>query len=87
MEIKNKGVKPEFLDYKQYNLVQGFFAHLWAVRWNKGKKEFDAWAKILDEAKISWYVQNSISAIADKRESAFLYLRNQLEAKQIYIIN
>lgn len=66
------------LNQNQYNAIQGFFAHLWAAYWDKGNKDYAGWAKILDGLQIPWWVQNQVSGLADKRESAFLYLRPQL---------
>jgi hypothetical protein len=69
----------------QYNFIQGFFAHLWSVRWEKSKNDFQTWAVILDGLGVPWYVQNAVSVIADERESAFLYLRPQLAKRNIFI--
>lgn len=66
------------LTSNQYNYIQGFFAHLWAVKWDGAKADFGFWAKQLDSLGVSWYIQNSVSALVDKRESGFLYLRPQL---------
>ncbi len=79
-------MRTEVISDSQFSVLQGFFAHLWCVKFDGVKGDFGWWAKHLDSLGISWYVQNTISALADKRENAFYYLRRLLAEKGITIV-
>ena len=70
----------------QFSYLQGFFVHVWCVYHEKSKSDFSFWAKQLDDLGISWYVQNTVACLADKRENVFYYLRNLLAQKGISIV-
>ena len=63
MEIKTS--KVEKLNIEQKRLLQNFFTHCRAVKFDGEKPAWDFWAKKLDKAKIGWNLQNATAYLAE----------------------
>lgn len=78
-------MRTETITHHQFTYLQGFFTHVWCVTHEKAKSDYAFWAKQLDDLGISWYVQNLVAALADKRINGFYYLRSLLNDRGITI--
>jgi len=57
--------KVEKLDMEQKRLLQDFFTHCRAVKFDGEKAAFDFWSKKLDKAQIGWNLQNATAYLAE----------------------
>ncbi|MAD75601.1 MAG: hypothetical protein CML20_12580 [Rheinheimera sp.] len=71
---------------EQYKLLVDFFNHCFNVFHNSNADNFSWWAEKLDQNKISWKIQNSVSAIATNKDSKNLYLRSHLSNKGVIFV-
>lgn len=69
----------------QYDYLKGFFNSLWCSYHHKSEFNANHWANILDDAGIPWHVQNTVSALAHKRENNGFYLSTLLKQNNITI--
>lgn len=67
------------LDDKKLDILKGFYASLYNANFNQGSFNSYFWAEYMDSYHISWFVQNGVSSLAQKRESNFKYLKPQIE--------
>lgn len=73
---------------EQYDHLTGFFLSLWTFYHHKeDKPTFDSksWAEILDNQKIPWFIQNTVSNLARTRANAGYYLSTLLSQKGVTI--
>lgn len=66
------------MDFKQRDLLKGFYAHCYAANHNDGFLDAGFWMEQLDAAKIPWFIQNQVAHISTKRESISLYFNTLL---------
>lgn len=71
------------LNRDQFELISAFFVWVWVANWKGGTLDHTYWAKQLDDAGISWRIQNLVACRASEdRSSNFIYFRtvcSQLE--------
>jgi len=70
---------------KQFEVLQGFFAHCYAVYHDNVKPDWAFWAEQLDTINIPWSVQNTVAVTAEDRSSIDLYLRTHLIRRNITV--
>jgi hypothetical protein len=68
---------------KQYDLLQGFYAHCYCVYHKGVNADFGFWATQLDNSDVPWSVQNFVAVTAEDKDSIGLYLRTHLAKKDI----
>lgn len=69
------------ITHKQYDMLQGFYAHCYCVYHSGIKPYFEFYAEILDEAGIPWSIQNATALLAEDKESISKYLWHQIGVK------
>jgi len=74
-----------FITAKQYNLLQGFYAHCYCVYHDNVIADFGFWASQLDSSGVPWSVQNTVAVTAEDKGSISLYLRTHLAKKDIRV--
>tara|TARA_R110002012_G_C11473820_1_gene594263 strand:+ start:45 stop:290 length:246 start_codon:yes stop_codon:yes gene_type:complete len=70
---------------QERDLLQGLYVHCYGVQHNGCKANYDFYVKQLDEAGISWRLQNIVSAFADDRKSRHKYFNTLLKEQNILI--
>lgn len=69
------------LSHKQYDLLQGFYAHCYCVYHHNSKADFVTWAELLDNAKVPWSLQNRTALKAEDRRSIDYYLSTLIDVQ------
>jgi hypothetical protein len=70
----------------QFDKLLGFKLHIWNHYHQDVKTDFGFWADLLDEAKIPWFVQNTVSILMENRANGFSSLRALLKGENILIV-
>lgn len=73
------------ITHNQFDTLQGFFAHCYAVYHDDVKPDWGFWATQLDTRNIPWSVQNTVAVTAEDKSSISLYLRTHLSHRNITV--
>ena len=73
------------ITHSQYELLKSFFNSLWCSYHHNTSFNPVHWANLLDNANISWFIQNTVSALSHKRENNGFYLSTLLRKHNILI--
>lgn len=74
------------INYSQYRLLQDFYLHCYNVFHFSAQDNFARWADDLDNLQIPWFIQNTVSDIAQDIKSKSLYLSSLLKNRSIQIV-
>lgn len=71
---------------EQLETLKGFKLHVWC-HYHEEHSSFDSswWASVLDDANISWYIQNTVAILMETRSNGFSSLKQLLVKKGINI--
>lgn len=70
----------------QFMILQGFMLYVWNVNHGEENGEhYGFWAEQLDNAGVTWYVQNTAACVMIERANGYLYFRNLLKKHNIHI--
>ena len=70
---------------EQLSVLQGFKLHTWNVFHNKTPNMFKFWAKVLDDKKVPYNLQNKVANWTITRENGFKSLKELLSSEGIEI--
>ena len=71
---------------RQFEYLQGFYAHCFAVYHENVVSDFSFWSKQLDTECVPWAVQNMVSAFAESKDTIRYYLRSLLNKKGVTVV-
>ncbi|MCF6207511.1 MAG: hypothetical protein L3J47_11600 [Sulfurovum sp.] len=88
-EVIKRGsiMKEVVITQEQFSTLQGFMLHIWNCNHGKpeNKRDHTFYAEKMDEAGISWYVQNTAAYLMEKRENGWKYFRGLLASRGILV--
>ena len=73
------------INSKQFDLLRGFYAHLYCVYHDGVKSDFGFYAEQLDSINVPWSVQNSVAVLAEDKASQSKYLSTLLAEQNIHV--
>jgi hypothetical protein len=73
------------INHKQFDVLSGFYAHLYCVYHDGVKSDFGFYAEQLDSINVPWSIQNRVAVMAEDRGSQSKYFRTLLKEKDIHI--